>query len=158
MPGIVPSNTYPCLDERWVAIGANSDAMFVRLMRAIGRDDLAEDPTVAHNDGRSSRATKIDAAIVTFTEARSVEAVLEALREAQVAVGPINSIEDIANDPHFAVREVIERHQLEDGREVAIPAASPKLTLTPALTKWLGPELGEHTEAVLRDWLGDEAS
>ena len=67
----------------------------------------------------------------------------------------LSSTSDIASDPHYAARGVIERHRLGDGRELAVPAASPKLSLTPALTKWLGPELGEHTAAVLRDWLGD---
>lgn len=54
LPGIVPSNTYPCRDGS-VVIGGNSDPIFKRLMKAIGRDDLADDPALAHNDGRVPR-------------------------------------------------------------------------------------------------------
>jgi formyl-CoA transferase len=157
MPGIVPTNTYPCLEGRWIAIGANSDAMYRRLMRAIGREDLAQDPALAQNDGRVAQATRIDAAIVGFTETRSVEEVLGLLRAAEVAVGGINSIEDIARDEQYLAREMFEEHELPDGRRVKVAAARPALSLTPAFTRWLGPELGAHTREVLEDWLGENA-
>lgn len=154
MPGIVPTNTYPCLKGRWIAIGANSDAMYRRLMKAIGRVDLALDPALAENDGRARQSTRIDAAIVAFTETRSVAQVLLALREAEVAVGVINSIAEIAQDEHYQARQMFERHTLPSGDSLRIPAARPKLSMTPAQTRWLGPELGEHTREVLADWLG----
>ena len=53
LPGIAPSNTYPCNDGRYVVIAGNSDGIFKRLMHAIGRSDLADDPALARNDGRA---------------------------------------------------------------------------------------------------------
>src|SRR5690606_5615552 len=89
MPGIVPTNTYPCRDGGWIVIGANSDAMYERAMRAIGREDLAVDPALAHNDGRVGAMTRIDEAIAEFTRRGSVDEVLASMRAAQVAAGPI---------------------------------------------------------------------
>lgn len=153
LPGIVPTNTYPCR-EGWVAIGANSDAMFRRLMLAIGREDLATDPGLAQNDGRSERAAELDAAIAAFTRARSVDEVLAVTREAEVAAGPIYAIDALMADPQVRARELVETHELPDGQAVSVPAALPKLSDTPGETRWLGPELGADTEAVLGGLLG----
>ncbi len=154
LPGIVPTNTYPCIGEQWVAIGANSDAMFRRLMLAIGAPELAHDPGLAHNDGRAARAELLDGRIAAWTSTRTLEAVLAAMREAEVAAGPINSIAELAADPQVEARGLIERHELEDGRAFACPAPLPRLSETPGATRWLGPELGRDNARVLGEWLG----
>jgi formyl-CoA transferase len=67
LPGIVPSNTYPCSDGAYVVIGANADSIFKRMMRAIGRADLADDPALATNDGRARQTEKLDSAIAEWS-------------------------------------------------------------------------------------------
>jgi formyl-CoA transferase len=155
LEGITPTNTYPCAGEdEYVVIGANSDAMFRRLMNAIGRPELAADPRLARNDGRVAHEAEIDAAISAWTGARSRDEVLAALRAAEVACGPIQSIADIVHDAQFLARGVFERVRLPDGQPVRIPAVVPRLGRTPGQTRWIGPELGSHTRAVLRDLAG----
>ncbi len=154
LEGVVPTSTYACADGTFVVIGANSDPMFVRLMRAIGRDDLADDPELQHNDGRVAQAARIDAAIKAYTGARSAEAVTEAMQRAQIAVGPIQSIADIADDPHFIARGMLEPATLADGQTMRIPAVVPRLSATPGQTRWLGPDLGVDTRSVLGGLLG----
>lgn len=159
LEGIVPTGTYPCTagprgEDRWVAIGANSDSMFQRLMRAIGRDDLADDPALRHNDGRVAHEAKLDGAIAEWTARRSPEQALAALEAAEVAAGPIQSIADIVADPQFIAREMFDHVQLPGGEPLDIPAVVPKLSATPGGTRWIGPAIGEHTDAVLRELLG----
>jgi len=148
LPGIVPSNTYPCADGRYVVIGANADSIFKRMMRAIGRADLADDPALATNDGRVKRTAELDQAIGAWTASHSLDEVLRVLEAAEVPSGRIYSIADIAADLHYQARGMIERHRLGD-REVVLPGIVPKLSETPGETKWIGPRLGEHTDAVL---------
>ena len=76
LPGITPSNTYPTQDGGYVVIAGNSDPIFRRLMNAIGRPDLAEDPSLRGNDGRSAVAAMLDGVIADWTKARSVEEAL----------------------------------------------------------------------------------
>ena len=164
LEGIVPTGTYPCAPEpgdpgaggadRWVAIGANSDSMFQRLMRAIGRPELGDDPRLRHNDGRVEHEAMLDEAIAAWTSTRSVEQALRELERAEVASGPINSIADIAADPQFRAREMFESVRLPDGAKLEIPAIVPKLSDTPGVTRWIGPALGEHTREVLQRLLG----
>jgi len=149
LPGICPSNTYACADGVYVAIGGNSDSIFQRLMRAIGRDDLADDPALARNAGRVAQAARIDAAITDWTGARDSAAVLAALDAAQVPAGSIYSAADIAADPHYRARDMIERHTLPDGTPIELPGVVPKLSQTPGRTRWLGPALGEHSREIL---------
>jgi formyl-CoA transferase len=148
LPGIVPSNTYPCKDGKYVVIGANADSIFKRMMRAIGRPDLAEDPALAGNDGRVARTEELDGVIGEWTSRHSLEEVLAVLEKAEVPSGRIYSIADIAADLHYQARGMIERHKL-GGAELLLPGMVPKLSLTPGATRWIGPRLGEHTDAVL---------
>jgi formyl-CoA transferase len=148
LPGIVPSNTYPCRDGKYVVIGANADSIFKRMMRAIGRADLAVDPALASNDGRVKRTAELDQVIGEWTARNDLDTVLEVLDKAEVPSGRIYSIADIAADLHYQARGMIERHALGD-KEVLLPGIVPKLSETPGTTRWIGPKLGEHTGEVL---------
>lgn len=148
LPGIAPSNAYPCVDGM-VVIGGNGDSIFKRLMIAIGRDDLATDPQLASNPGRVARVAEIDAAIGLWTQARRVEQVLAVLNAASVPVGRIYTAADIAADPHFQAREMILPVTTPDGLTVQVPGIVPKLSRTPGAITRRAPELGEDTEAVL---------
>jgi formyl-CoA transferase len=148
LPGIVPSNTYACRDGRYVVIGANADSIFKRMMRAIGRADLADDPALAGNDGRVKRTGELDGVIGEWTSRHSLDEVLAVLEKAEVPSGRIYSIADIAADLHYQARGMIERHKLGDG-ELLLPGLVPKLSRTPGSTRWIGPRLGEHTDEVL---------
>ncbi|NRO96721.1 CoA transferase [Paraburkholderia sp. NMBU_R16] len=148
LPGIVPSNTYACRDGQ-IVIGGNSDPIFKRLMTAIGRSDLANDPTLAQNDGRVLRTAEIDEAIGAWLAGRTIDEALEVLNAADVPVGRIYSVADMFDDPQYAAREMIQRFKWQEELDIALPNVTPKLSATPGGTRWLGPELGEHTDEVL---------
>jgi len=150
LPGIVPSNTYTCADGAAIVIAGNGDAIFKRLMVAIGRADLAQDPQLARNDGRVPRAAEIDAAIQAWCDGRGIDEALAVLGAADVPVSRIYSVADMFTDPQFLARQMIERHLLPDGTPLAVPAVTPKLSATPGGTRWLGPRCGEHTDEVRR--------
>ena len=99
LPGIVPSNTYLTRDGKYVMIGANSDSIFKRLMTAIGREDLADDPALADNAGRVPRTEELDAAIGDWTAAHDLDAVLAVLDAAEVPAGKIYNVADIVARP-----------------------------------------------------------
>ncbi|MDQ8034372.1 MAG: CoA transferase [Bordetella sp.] len=157
LPGIVPSNTYTTADGQNIVIAGNGDAIFHRLMLAMGRDDLAHDPDLVRNDGRARRAAEIDGAIQAWCDGRGIDEALAVLRAADVPVGKIYSVADMFTDPQFLARNMIEQHTFPDGRGVKLPAVVPKLSETPGGTRWLGPRLGEHTEEVLKS-LGYDAA
>ena len=157
LTGIVPSNTYPTADGQHIVIGGNGDSIFRRLMLAIGRADLAEDPSLANNAGRAGRAEEIDAAISDWTARHSLDEALEAMARAEVPSGRIYSAADWMDDPQFEARGMIRRVPLADGTSLAMPAVVPRLSDTPGEIRWPGPALGEHTEEVLRE-IGLEAT
>jgi formyl-CoA transferase len=154
LDGVVPSNTYACKHDKYVAIGANGDSIFRRLMQAVQRPDLVDDPRLRHNDGRSQHFREIDEAIEAWTRAHEVGEVVDILERAEVPVAKIHSIADIVEDPHFAARGMLEQVCLPDGTPLRIPGIVPKLSRTPGKTRWVGPALGEHNDEIYRDLLG----
>ena len=149
LTGIVPSNTYLTRDAQHVVIGANADSIFRRLMKVIGREDLAEDPSLADNAGRTKRGEELDAVIGRWTAKHDADDVVKTLNEAQVPNGKIYSMADIARDAQYLARDMIRQVRLEDGTPLKVPGIVPKLSATPGDIEWSGPELGEHTAAVL---------
>ncbi len=149
MPGITPSNTHTARDGRHITIGANGDAIFKRLMQAIGRPDLADDPGLADNAGRDARRDEIYGVIDAWVAEHDGAQVLTVLEAAEVPASNVYSIADMVTDPQFLAREMIRSATLPDGREFKMPGIVPKLSATPGDTDWLGPELGEHTDKVL---------
>ena len=158
LPGIVPSNTYTCADGTAIVIAGNGDAIFRRLMTAIERPDLGDDPALAHNEGRVKRTADIDYAIQHWCSGRDIDAALATLQAADVPVSRIYSVADMVADPQFAARQMIEQQALPDGTPLKVPAVVPKLSATPGGTQWLGPALGEHTEEILRRLGRDQAT
>ncbi|MCB1815469.1 MAG: CoA transferase [Candidatus Competibacteraceae bacterium] len=151
--GIAPTNTYLCQDGKYVIIGGNGDSIFKRLMTCVGRADLAEDPRLAHNDGRVQHEQEVDAAINAWTSQHSAADVLAAMEQARVPAGPIYSVADMFNDPHYQARGLFEQVEV-DGEPLKIPAILPKLSETPGGTDWPGPALGSHNTEIFGTLLG----
>jgi len=149
LPGIVPSNAYPCRDG-WILIGGNGDGIFKRLMTAISRADFAASPEMASNEGRVKRVADIDGAISAWTGARDKTEALKILDEHDVPSGAIYSIADIAADAQYRAREMILNITTRDGYKVDVPGIVPKLSATPGGIRSTAPRLGEDTEAVLQ--------
>jgi formyl-CoA transferase len=150
MPGIAPTNAYPCKNDEYVLVAGNGDSIFKRLMEAIGRSDLAGDPELAHNEGRARRVKEIDAAIAAWTAPRTIDEILQAMTKAKVPAGRIYSAKDIALDPHYVARGMIEEIVIREGRTLKVPGVVPKLSETPGSLRTTAPGLGEDTDSVLR--------
>lgn len=151
LPGIAPSNLYPCRDGAYALIAGNADSLFRRLMSAIGRADLRDDPALARNDGRAAQMQRIDEAIGAWTSQRSLDEVLAEMEKAEVPAGRIYSAADIARDPHYAARGMLESIVAGDGEPLKVPGIVPKLSATPGEIRSAAPKLGEHTGQVLAD-------
>jgi len=151
LPGIAPSNAYRCQDEGYVLIAGNGDSIFKRLMHTLGRDDLGNDPALTDNAGRVKRVAEIDVAIGVWTAQLTVAQVLEALDKAEVPAGRIYTVADIAADPHYQARGMIQHVQMDDGTSLAVPGIIPKLSRTPGSHRRNAPTIGQDTDAVLNE-------
>ena len=150
LPGIAPSNAYRCSDGV-VLVAGNGDSIFKRLMQTIGRDDLGNDPALADNAGRVARVEELDRAITAWTATRSVDQVLAQLGEARVPAGRVYTARDIVEDPHYRARDMILKQQTRNGHELDVPGVVPKLLGTPGSIRSSAPNLGDDTDAVLRE-------
>ena len=150
LPGIAPSNAYPCQDG-WVLVAGNGDSIFKRLMDTIGRPDLGAAPDLADNAGRVARVEEIDTAIGAWSAQRTVQQVLDALGNARVPAGKVYTAKDIAEDPHYRARDMLLSQTTRDGYTVQVPGIVPKLSATPGTIRSSAPHLGDDTDAVLAE-------
>ena len=148
LPGIAPSNAYRCADGQ-VVIGGNGDSIFKRLMQAVGRADLAADPGLGDNAQRAARVDELDAAITAWTVQRQVAEVVATLQAVSVPAGRIYTVADIATDPHFLARGMIQTVTSADGLTLTVPGIVPKLSATPGAIRSPAPTLGQHQAQVL---------
>ena len=150
LPGIAPSNAYLCSDGGYALIAGNGDSIYKRLMTTIGREDLGNDRALKDNAGRVAQIDMIDQAIGQWTLQRTVTEVLTALDAASVPAGRIYTIADIAADPHYQARGMLQQITLADGSTLSVPGIVPKLSSTPGGQRRNAPDLGQDTNDVLR--------
>ena len=149
LPGIAPSNAYRCKDGEYALIAGNGDSIFKRLMNTIGRAELGTDPLLADNAGRVARVAELDVAIGQWTLQHTVDEVMAALDKASVPAGRIYTIADIAADPHYQARGMLDEVRMDDGTVLAVPGIVPKLSRTPGSHRRNAPQIGQDTDAVL---------
>ncbi|WP_315138373.1 CoA transferase [Achromobacter marplatensis] len=149
LPGIAPTNAYRCADGGYALIAGNGDSIFRRLMAAIKRPDLGDDPSLSQNDGRVARVEELDQAIEAWTSTVSLDEALRVLDEARVPAGRVYSVEDIAQDPQYLAREMIVEQTTVAGDRINVPGIVPKLSATPGLISHPAPTLGQHNTEVL---------
>ena len=157
LPGIAPTSAYRCNDGSYVLIAGNGDSIFKRLCGAMGRADLADDPALAHNDGRAAKQAWLDDEIEAWTAPRTPDEVLAAMERAEVPASKIYTIRDIVADAHYRARGMIREIRTADGGTLKVPGVVPRLSATPGDFDGGGPTLGEHTDAVLRELGYDDA-
>ena len=151
--GIVPTNTYRCADRKFVVIGGNGDSIFKRLMVAAGRPDMAENPDMATNAGRVENEAAIDDALDSWCRSLPSDHILSILEDARVPSGPIYSVADMMQDPHFQARGLFQQVEI-NGKPLKIPAITPRLVETPGETRWPGGDVGSHNQQILQEELG----
>ena len=153
LPKIAPSNAYPARDGRDVIIGANQDTVFRRLCEAMGQPTLADHPDYADHRARGENQQAIDELIAAWTAHHDAQHIVDLLADAGVPAGLVYTAKDMLEDEHIKERgsivEVPDRH----GKPLPMQNVFPRLSQTPGKVRQVGPALGEHTEAVLGDWL-----
>ncbi|WP_298472179.1 CoA transferase [uncultured Psychrobacillus sp.] len=153
LPGIAPSNTYMCKDGKHIVIGGNGDKIFQRLMKAIGREDIATNTLYSTNQGRADNVEFIDGAIEEWTRQLPLKEVQHILDNASVPVGPIYGIKEIIEDEQYIARDMLQKIEIQNGAQVLMPGIVPKLSETPGKIEWSGPKLGEHNEEIYTKFL-----
>ena len=155
LANVSPSNIFPTKDEKWVVIAANLDAMFKRLCDAMEQPELADDPRYSTHQARGENCDELDARIADWTREFTAGELDARLDQHGVVSGPIYSIEDIVNDPHYQARDMIQRYQDDELGEIAVPGFVPVLSETKSETAWLGSsEVGAHNEEIYCGLLG----
>ena len=157
-PFTAPRNAYQAKDGRWLGLSASAQSIAERVMRLVGREDIISEPWFKDHTGRVEHVDELDSIIGDWIGQRTTAEVLEAFTEAEAAIAPIYSIEDIVRDPHYLARETITTVQHPVLGPIKMQNVIPRMTETPGRIKHPGAELGAHNREVYLGELGmDEA-
>lgn len=138
LPGIVPSNTYATRDGQFIVIGANQDRIFKRLAKVMRRPELADDPRYQDHLARGAHQEELDRIIEEWTRAEDLETLTRQLNDSGIPAGPIYSIREIFNDPHYKAREMVLDCEDPTLGRVPVPGIVPKFSDTPGAVRHLG--------------------
>jgi len=155
--GIVPTNTYKCADGKFLVIGGNGDSIFVRLMQAVGRADMAGDEKYGTNANRVTHEQEIDKVLASWCSSLPLAEAMSILEASRVPCGPVYSAVEMMADEHFNYRGLFEQVEI-NGEPLKLPAMMPKLAGTPGGTEWPGPEIASHTDEILEGLGMDSAT
>lgn len=158
LPGVAPSNVYPTADGAEILIAANRDTIFVRLCEAMGNPELATNPRYSTHQARGEHLEELDKLVGEWTAAQPATEVLDRLHDAGVPAGRIYTAADMTSDAHFKARNAIVRLMHHTLGEFPMQNVAPRLSDTPGEVRSLGPDLGEHNEAVYSRLLGLSAA
>jgi formyl-CoA transferase len=154
LPGIAPSNVYPCQDGEYM-IGANNDSIFRRLAQAMGQPGLADDPRYRDHVSRGRNQGELDELIGRWTATLSVEDLEAKMLEASIPAGRLYAPADMVADPHFAAREAIVAVDHPSWPGLKMQGVFPKLSATPGAIRSIAPQVvGAHNGEILGGRLG----
>lgn len=148
----VPRECFRTCDGRWVALSGATTATAVRIMNAVGRADIAQQPWFSEMEGRLEHRAEIDQAISEWVGDRSEALVLKEMQAVGATAGPVFTSADIATDPQFRERTIATVDHPRLG-PIKMQGMIARLTGTPGSIRNTGARIGEHTEAVLTEML-----
>jgi crotonobetainyl-CoA:carnitine CoA-transferase CaiB-like acyl-CoA transferase len=149
-PTSIPTGVFKTKDGH-INIASAGDEIFRRLCRALDRQDLADHADYRTGRLRSQHRQALNAAIERVTQTRDSAEWIERFNEAGVPAGPIYAINEVFADPqvkHLGIAQAVEHPTL--GR-VELVGQAVSLSRTPSRIETASPDLGEHTEAILRE-------
>ena len=135
--------------DGWIFLSGTTNPIWKRLMRAIGREDLANDPKLCKNDMvRFYQADRIDKVIQAWIEHKTSVEVVKILQAARVPCGVVNTIDKLEKDPQVMARDMIINVGYPQLGDIPVPNLPFKLSLTPARIKFRAPKIGEDNEEI----------
>nr|WP_041770736.1 CaiB/BaiF CoA-transferase family protein [Pseudomonas resinovorans] len=152
-PSASPYGVYP-VDDGFILVATFNDREFVRLAKAVGREDWIEDPRFARNGARVANRRELSQQLTEALRGRTKAEWIEHLNANTVSCGPINNMQDLELDPHVIEREMIVSQEHPLNGTVRSAASPMRFSATPVRYKLAPPAIGEHTDAVLGEWLG----
>ncbi|HSW18033.1 MAG TPA: CoA transferase [Ramlibacter sp.] len=151
---VSPGGAYRTGSDEWIFISGTGDRVFGRLMTAVGRADMAQDPMFRDNKDRVTHRKLLDDAIDAWLGDRSSDEALAAFQEAEVPAVKIQSIADVMNHPQVIARGNFVDMDDGSGADVSLTTPLPRLARRPAAIRWPGQKLGASTNEVLQGELG----
>jgi crotonobetainyl-CoA:carnitine CoA-transferase CaiB-like acyl-CoA transferase len=146
-----PRNVYRTADDRWVAVSASATSIAERVLRLVGRADLAAEPWFATGAGRAAHVDEIDQAVASWIAVRPCDEVLAAFERADAAIAPVYDASTVVADPHLQAVEAITAVPDDELGRVLMTNVVARLSLTPGAIRWPGRAHGADTAEVLAE-------
>ena len=150
---MMPYETFKCADGHLI-VACGNNSQWQSLCAALARDDLAADPRLATPSGRQINRDFALAELRKTFAACTVDELAAKLDAAGVANGPINDLKQVFEMEQARERGLKVDLERSDGTKVAGVGNPIRLSATPVEYRRAAPKLGEHADAVIRDWLG----
>ena len=150
-PSLSPYRNFKCRDGQWIFIAAANDRFWQKLVKALGLSDLATDPRFERNQGRVANRAELEGVLETTIGALDREPLLKRLEEADVPATPVNTVDQVMNDPQTAERGIVQRVMHPKLGEIPVVGTPLHFSRMSPGVRSAAPLRGEHTDTILAD-------
>jgi crotonobetainyl-CoA:carnitine CoA-transferase CaiB-like acyl-CoA transferase len=150
-PSLSPYRNFKCRDGQWIFIAAANDRFWQKLAKALGLTELAADPRFEKNQGRVANRAELEGILERTIGVLDRELLLKRLEEADVPATPVNTVDQVMNDPQTAERGIIQRVVHPKLGEIPVVGTPLKFSRMSPGVRRAAPLRGEHTDTVLAD-------
>lgn len=152
-PSLAPATTFKAKDGKYVLIHCGRDPHFVKLMQHIGRTDVLEDERFNTAPARMANQDAIEKVVQQWVSTKNAYDVENELAKLVLPCAVVADFGDVVNNPHVQERGILRTLEYPDGTKMPTTGPIIKMSETPCEIHSLPPELGQHTEEILRDIL-----
>ena len=150
-PSLSPYRNFRCKDGQWIFIAAANDRFWQRLTRALGLDWMASDPRFAVNQQRVANRKELEAMLEELIGGYDREPLLKLLEEADVPATPVNTVDQVMNDPQTIERGIVQRAMHPRLGEIPVIGTPLKFSRMSPGVRQAAPLRGEHTDSILAE-------
>jgi crotonobetainyl-CoA:carnitine CoA-transferase CaiB-like acyl-CoA transferase len=148
-----PYNAFPTIDG-WVAIHVVTEGHWQNLLKAMGREDLVDDPRFSSNVARAANLEATDAIVAAWTKAMGKKEVFAVAKRYRIPCAPVRTVPEVMNDPHMHSRGMLERIEHPELGKIVVPSTPLRLHGAGRVPTVPSPSIGQHNEEIFGDWLG----
>ena len=150
---LAPYNVYEAKDGH-IAVVCVTEPHWHKMLAAMGREDLKDDPRFSTNKARVENLSQTDEVVQQWASARTRDELVALSKQHGFPAAPVRNLIEVMNDPHMHARGMLEWFEDQDLGRIVLPGSPLMIHGADRVATVSSPKLGQHNQEIYGQWLG----